>query len=220
MRFPNAYKGVKKVFAAEILGIIAAILALVGVIMVNIGNNKPDDNIVASGGLLALVALIVSVVSFIIQIVGLHQGGKDNGYIRMSFILMIGSILLGIVAAVVSGIDSNVQVDLSLVSTILDKVGDIFTLFVTIYLFQGIANLAKQLNDEKMYKTGKTLATIILGLFILSLVLSLLGNVIKSDNNVVVTVFGVLGIVAAVIDLIVNIICFFYLGKAVKMLKK
>ena len=65
MQFPKAHDGVKKLFIAEILEIVAALLAVVGAIMAAVIAANPDNvtglstlGVLAASGILMIIAFV------------------------------------------------------------------------------------------------------------------------------------------------------------------
>ena len=86
MRFPNAAKGVKKLFVAEILGLIGVISTLVSIVYFIIsgvsGAAQENEGVLVGGALtfiiLTVINLGVSLTAFILRIVGVVQARKDE----------------------------------------------------------------------------------------------------------------------------------------------
>ena len=216
MKFPNAYKGVKKLFICELIAVVAALLGVVAAILSAIG--LKNSAVVAAAGAMALSSVIALIVVFILQLIGLHQGGKDEMLIQYAFCVTI----LGVVLAVASSILANFNGrGIELARTFVDSATKVAQLLAAYYVLMGIANLARKLNDSRMEKQGRALANWVIIFFVISILFNTLSTVLlpHSPEWLKVT-FGALVIVAAVVELIVYIVTFFYYGKAVKMLKK
>ena len=211
MRFPKAHAGVTKIFIAQILVIVAAVIGLTGTILLFI----PPTTVV--GATVGLVSLILMVLAFILQLVGLYQGGYDEGNFRVAFYVVIVAIVLttlGIILGRIPGMPS-------IVPSVLETVGDVSAVIVTLYTLFGIAVLAKKLGDERMATRGKKLGILVFILFAASTILGLIPTFVTAGENEPLKIFfAVIGIGAAVIELITYVLIFFYLGRATKMLRK
>ena len=217
MRFPNAYKGVKKLFIAEVVGIVACLLIVVSSILFAAGIK--NTAVLARSAGVALAGSIALVVVFIISLVGLYQGGQDNDSIKCAFYLTLAALLLSLLAAVFSAI-TKVEA-LVVAAKYINIAVDLATVIALEYTLFGISALAKQLGNDKMASLGKTLAWSVFALFALSIVLGLFGNIISNNTQEWVgTVVAVTSIVAGVLELIVYIAVVVYYGKSTKMLKK
>ena len=77
MKFPNAEKGIRKIFTAEILGLISAIgVAITAILASNMEDAASSLKvaIIVCGALTGVLMLI----SYIINIVGVTQASKDE----------------------------------------------------------------------------------------------------------------------------------------------
>ena len=113
MRFPNAYNGVKKIFSAEILHLVAVILMAVGLVTAVIagvvGTAVGDaaeltegEFVVTVGGIIGAVSIlavggILALIAFILQIVGVGQAMKDESYFKTAFIFIFVSVIFEVI---------------------------------------------------------------------------------------------------------------------------
>lgn len=216
MKFPNAHKGLKKVFIAEIISVISAVILVVAATLVTLSANNPNEGLVVAGGAISLVAGIATVVALIIQLIGLHQGGKDEPYFRIGFWVVIFAIVLRIVSAILGAIKG---VDLSLPIRLIDSVGDVASTILIGYILLGIGSLASQLNNDAMAERSKFLVYVVIALFVGSIILSIVPTFFKEPSSVGATTFLVFGIIAAILELILYIMCLIHIARAIKMLE-
>lgn len=220
MRFPNAYKGVKKLFTAELINIAALVLYLVASVfaVLAVQTDPPRESFAALTGTLVLIAAIALIVAFIIQIVGLVQGSRDEARIHHALICVVISIIVTVLVMFLSFIpDPTVRSGISVASEVLTKALTIASLQ---FILRGIAALSSKLGDEKMEKSGKRLALVILILIVVSIVLNLIPTFVQNPNVELKNVLSILGIIARVADLVTSILVIVYYGKATKMLAK
>ena len=210
MRFPNAYAGVKKIFTAEILGLIAVILLLVAAVMALVakgGAEQGVDEAVVVGGIgaaaLGLPALVLMVITFILNIVGLNAGAKDEPKFRTALTWVI----IGIVASVVSGLN------VSWLQGACETLGNLANILITIYVVQAIVSLSEKKMDEGMKAKGKRLLTIILVVYALATIAQVLGDFVVTGK-----VGAILAVVALVLGIVQYVLYLSYLSKAKKML--
>ena len=84
MRFPNAAKGVNKIFIAEVFGLVGIISALAAYVFLLIAgiNSQGNEDAGASLALCAIicgiVGYVITVVAFILRIIGVVQAKKDE----------------------------------------------------------------------------------------------------------------------------------------------
>ena len=201
MKFQNAATGVKRIFTAEILKLIAAIVTVVGIVMTIVtvaaaNANSQGGTIAAGVGTVLLIAAasILALIGGIMALVGIINASKDEGAFKTALILVI----ISLIAAVVGGIfyqNATVQ-------SICQIVQNLMSIFVTVFVIKGITNLAVKIGNDEVAKQGKSLLTIIVVFYALSLI-----------ANILVLVFGgmfasVLGGVLAVVALVLNIIAY------------
>ncbi len=109
MRFPNGYKGVKKLFASEILNIVTTLLLFVTAVLSIINSKKSsDDRFIAAVFILLLIAGIVAILSFLLQIIGINQSRKDGRYFGSALIFLFAGIPADVVASLTEGTFSNI----------------------------------------------------------------------------------------------------------------
>ena len=218
MKFPKAHAGVKKLYVVELINIAIVLLSIVGLILVAVGK----DSTVLSGGSIILAAGIAGVVAFVLSLVGLHQGGKDEIQIQYAFCMALLGIILGVVSSILGGIKEPSKV-VKVFADIAETGESLAKLFTTFYVLMGISSLAKKLSDAKMAKKGLRLANWVVILYCVSILLGITGMVLSglpSAPEAVAVIAGVVAIVAAVAELVVYILTVAYYGKATKMLKK
>ena len=218
MKFPKAHAGVKKLYVVELINIAIVLLSIVGLILVAVGK----DSTVLSGGSIILAAGIAGVVAFVLSLVGLHQGGKDEIQIQYAFCMALLGIILGVVSSILGGIKEPSKV-VKVFADIAETGESLAKLFTTFYVLMGISSLAKKLSDAKMAKKGLRLANWVVILYCVSILLGITGMVLSglpSAPEAVAVIAGIVAITAAVAELVVYILTVAYYGKATKMLKK
>lgn len=221
MRFPNAYKGVKKIFSAEIFMIAGSVILLVGIVFalvlsvmtVNTTITYPEP-VVAAVALITAVGMLVggglAVAALIVHIIGVYQAKKDENSFGTALIFLF----ISIAAAVLS---STIRVEV--VSDIANTVRNICDICAIIYIIGGVRELARQLGNEKMVNSANRAHSIILwvyGLLIIAQVVAIVFDFLP----MMVTAAGILGIIAAVLNVVAYVYYLIFLGKAAKMLKK
>lgn len=215
MKFPNAFAGVKKIFSAEILSLICSVCTTVMLAMPVIGliavANKSSGGAAASLGgfaVLAIAAMVLSIIAFIFKLLGIITASKDEQSFKISMYL----ILAAIVASIVSGIfNSN-----STVTSIMAIVSDILNLGITVFIIQGIKNLAEKLGDEKMVKKGNTLYKYIVAIYALIIIAQIISMILQNGTGLIIVL--VIIVISGILNLIQYILYLIYLSKAKKML--
>ena len=220
MYYPNAHKGIKKLFIGEILVIIAAILALVPTVLKPFTFDWVPDLLKNTifpifTGVFSIFAFIAIIAAFVLQLIGLLQGGKDSDYIRLGFWITI----FIIVFSVASQIMKSALPQFSLAYAFVDGFVDILSTMVMVYVVLGIAQLAASLNNYRLVSLCKIVMWLIIALFALSIIIAVTAHFFTSSNVMIGFNIG-LSIFAALIELLVAILYFFLLLKATIALRK
>lgn len=161
MKFPNAAKGIKRLFSAEILGLIAtvamsifSILAIVTYAQVNAGN---DTGIAVSGiGMLIFGAGagVLAIIALIFRIIGVVQSSRDEESFRLAIYLTIACLIF----AAIGGIFTNN----SFLYNLFTAISNALSLVSSLMIILGIGNLAAQLhNNEVMARCGSQFRVIL-----------------------------------------------------------
>lgn len=214
MKFPNAYSGIKKIFIAEILSIVSvlfifitSILVLVGII--NIDTTAGAVSVLAS--ILLLVASgVVSIVSFILNIVGVSKASQDEPLFRPALIF----IFVGIIASILS----TIFVRNTLGSVFFSTIGDVLEILISIYIVQGIIELAAKYDNYKLQIKGHTILKIMLIVCALGFASNLF-VICFGYNGLPEVFYGTMGIVGGVLGITQYVLFLTLLAQAKKMLK-
>lgn len=221
MKFPNAAKGVSKIFNAEIISLIGALIGGVGMILSfiavsgNVDNSASETLIIATGAC-ALVAGIIIAIAGIMSIVGYFQAGKDEACFKKAILCMFFSIAFTVAASFFA----NGTGFLGWLNTILTVAGNVCNMLATIFLILGLMALSVKCNRADMVKHGKDMLTTLVILYILTFVLNFiirLGAESTAFGSGIVNWLSGLSLCFTVFLYIFQI---YYLGKAKKMLKE
>jgi len=216
MKFPNAYSGVKKLFYAEIVSLIAEAVAVLAAFFL----------VLAGAGvvILAVPALTLSLISgfamivvFIMQLVGLVQGSRDSNYFRVALYLVLAAIAIGFISSLLQSFSATKNLP-KMVFSVLDTFTTIANFFTIVWVIYGVADLAKKLNNKAQEEKGNKLAFYICILYSASVVLGFLPAF--KATGALATVFAIFGFIAVVVELIIYINVLIYLHRATKMLAK
>lgn len=223
MRFPNGFKGVSKVFAAEILGLVANVIAAIigGLGIASVAALSTADG--AEAGLAGLgvsliltgVMSVILIIALILRLVGLSQAGKDEPAFRSAFIVSIFVLIL----VVVTGILSATVGQNSIIDEVVEIVQRICNIVVIFLVIGGVQNFAVRLSNEKMLNRGSSVAWLIAIPYILAAIASILVLIFK-NNEAMQTVAAIMALVSGILSIIGSIAYVVYLGQAKKMLKE
>ena len=219
MRYPNAQAGIKKVYVAEILTLVMALLVLVGAVMALVGvegeGTLSDDAVagtILGGGALLLVSAVIGIISIIINLIGLHRGGKDEPGMRYAFIMAI----LALASSVAGGaLTANGSAS---IGNMLSDLTGLFNFLVVAFVISSVIRLAELLGDQRMIGKGHRLSAVILLSLLGSLILNILPALFHMDMSDNIT--GIIGLVSALAAVLAYILYLGFLRNAVKMLKK
>ena len=209
MKFPNAAKGVKKIFTAEILNLIGTIVMVIAAIVGAIGvagaagAQSSDGKALALGGGI-MVALIFIAVYMIL--VGIINASKDETNFKSALIFLI----VGIVTTILVAVFRNNPV----VYSMLLSLGDLMKVFVNIFVIAGGVKLADRMNRGDVSTKGTNVLKLIIVVAILSLIASLISSFMGG------MVASVTAAVLFIVGLVLNIIKYFMYLSFLSRLKK
>ena len=217
MKFPNAYRGIKKLFIAEVVGVCATLLLLISACLAIAGVHS-EGALIAAGSL-TLVATLGLLALFIVEILALREAGKDNEKLKLAFFYTIAGIVFSFVGSILSSIPA---VRDSLFAGLIQSAIDVTAIFTLYYIFIGIAELANKLGNPLMERHGRSLANVSIILFVASIALSFPANFINGSAVPEWTqgLFATLALVASLAELVAYVLTLIYYYRAVKMLSK
>ena len=215
MKFPNAANGVKKLFTAQVLSLIAAIATIIGLALLIITAASAEANVeggaIAAGlGTIVLMgaASVLILIAAIMSLVGLIQSAKDEGAFKTAVFAIGISLVAAIVAAIFS---SN-----GIVQSVCQIVQNVMSIAVTIFVITGVTNLADKLNNAEVSQKGRNLLKIIVCIYALALIATIISLIFGGAFFSVTA--AILALVAAVLDVIAYFLYLSLLNKGKKML--
>ena len=226
MTFPNGLNGVKKVFASEILSLIAGVIAIVAAVLGMAALSTIEEGQLTTGtidsgalagagiaGILAIVTSVLLIIALILKLVGLGKAGKDNGAFKTAFTVAIFALVLTVVTAGLRIFMQN-----SFVDELVDLISRICSIAVIFLVVSGIQDFAAELGDSKMEAKGNSISWVIAIPYFLGAV-AVLAQGIFGNNPESQSFAGILGIAGAILSVIGSILYLVYLGQAKKMLR-
>ena len=216
MRFPNAYRGVKKIWLAEMLMLLAAIVGIIMVIVMATNGTMVGEDIVINEGVktpiavLGIVTAVIALVAFILNLIGLINANNDDSAFRIALLVTI----LGIVASAVSAIWSNNET----LNKWMDTALIICSMFASYYVLTGIANLAVKMSDAATKAVALKSRTLVEGSFCATALFKLIISIFKIQNGS--TISTILAVIALLLELVSYILYLRALAKGKKMLAK
>ena len=216
MRFPNAYRGVKKIWLAEMLMLLAAIVGIIMVIVMAANGTMVGEDIVINEGVktpiavLGIVTAVIALVAFILNLIGLINANNDDSAFRIALLVTI----LGIVASAISAIWSNNET----LNKWMDTALIICSMFASYYVLTGIANLAEKMSDAATKAVALKSRTLVEGSFCATALFKLIISIFKIQNGS--TISTILAVIALLLELVSYILYLRALTKGKKMLAK
>ena len=212
MQYPNAYSGVKKIYTSQILTLVALFFMLVGEIGF-LGEAYQNTEEVSATIFIfmgfVLISGIITLVAFIINIVGLRNAMKDEILFKKAIIWTIASIIIAVV--------SSIMGEESMVADIIDVFQELAILLTALYVVQAIINLASKIGSKEMAEQGKSAFWIILIVSIVSSAFDAVADFFPDWNPIGIT-GSVIGIIAVVLEIFVTFVYLKLISGAVKML--
>ena len=214
MRFPNAYRGVKKIWLAEMLMLLAAIVGIIMVIVMAANGTMVGEDIVINEGVktpiavLGIVTAVILLIGFILNLVGLINANNDDSAFRIALLVTI----LGIVASAISAIWSNNET----LNKWMDTALIICSMFASYYVLTGIANLAEKMSDAATKAVALKSRTLVEGSFCATALFKLIISIFKIQNGS--TISTILAVIALLLELVSYILYLRALSKGKKML--
>ena len=214
MRFPNAYRGVKKIWLAEMLMLLAAIVGIIMVIVMAANGTMVGEDIVINEGVktpiavLGIVTAVILLIGFILNLVGLINANNDDSAFRIALLVTI----LGVVASAISAIWSNNET----LNKWMDTAITICSMFASYYVLTGIANLAEKMSDAATKALALKSRTLVEGSFCATALFKLIISIFKIQDGS--TISTILAVVALLLELVSYILYLRALSKGKKML--
>ena len=215
MQFPNAYKGVKKIYLAELLMLAVAVLGIAIVVILVAGGMAADGNIdrlnlteeqaaIVAG--LGLAVSLLMIIGFILMLVGVINAKKDDSNFRIA----LYAILLGILFAVINALLSK---QYPVIERWLSLATSICSLFSTYFILSGIGSLAERMGDAPVKALADKARNVLCFTFSTSYILKLIQGILNNS-----TFSQIINLVGLVLEIVSYIYFLIVLAKGRKML--
>ena len=216
MRFPNAFRGIKKIWLAELLMLLAAVVGIIMVIVMAMNGTMVGEDIIINESvktpiaILGIITAVIALVAFILNLVGLINANNDDPAFRIALLVTI----LGIVASAISAIWSNNET----LNKWMDTALTICSLFASYYVLTGIANLAEKMSDATTKALALKSRTLVEGSFCATALFKLIISIFKIQEGS--TISTILAVIALLLELVSYILYLRALNKGKQMLAK
>lgn len=212
MKFPNAYDGISKVFTAQILALISTGCTILGGLTGGVGLVAGSVATGLGGGLLVLAALVLSVISLVINLIGLHKASLDEELFKPAFTLSIVNLVLSVLNTLISLFGAS-----AVLRNIISLLVEIIGVFIIAYIFKGIASLAQKLNREDVAASGRAILILMYIAYGATIFCDLLELLFPTALGLL-TFLGILAFLAGIATIVWYILYLIHLNKAKKML--
>lgn len=216
MKFPNAYRGVKKIWLAELLMLFAVLVGIILVFVLAANSTVSGNDVIISEGIktplaiFGIITALIGLVAFILNLVGLINARGDDAAFRIALLVT----LLGIVVSAISAIWSNNQV----LTKWMDIALTIFSMLVSYYILTGIANLADRIPDAATKALALKSRTLVEASFCATAIFKFILSVFNIQEGS--TLSTIISVIALALELVSYILYLRALAKGKEMLAK
>ena len=220
MRFPNACKGLKKIFFAELISLIALVPYAVSLVLVQFLPEEIDKNnaemlpaeVVVT--ILSILSLVMMTVAYVLNVIGYVTASKDNESFKKAMLLTVA----GMVLTVVSGIMENANGNPILTNTF-DSMENILDLLITLMTISGIVTLSVTYGDLRMVESGKALFKFLFAIYLPTLIAYVFVYLLRNTRSAAILAVTVTFISFA-LNTVYSLLYLRYLYRAVNMLEE
>ncbi|MBQ2568949.1 MAG: hypothetical protein ABS987_00535 [Ruminococcus sp.] len=220
MRFPNACKGLKKIFFAELISLIALVPYAVSLVLIQFLPEEIDKNnaemlpaeVVVT--ILSILSLVMMTVAYVLNVIGYVTASKDNESFKKAMLLTIA----GMVLTVVSGIMENANGNPILTNTF-DSMENILDLLITLMTISGIVTLSVTYGDLRMVESGKALFKFLFAIYLPTLIAYVFVYLLRNTRSAAFLAVTVTFISFA-LNTVYSLLYLRYLYRAVNMLEE
>ena len=204
MQFPNALEGVKKIHRAEILdllsGIIALIAAIVAIVSMSAGGEDGGLGGLLGAGVLLIAVAVLSIIAFIMNIVGLNKGKLDEENFKNA----LYTVLVGIIASILLGAAKEG----SFLKDLGETLSSICRFLCSWYVCTAVISLADRMGDAEMSAKALKARKMLMTVWILSIVLEVISVLLAAfgAGDALAIVSAILGLAAIVVSIIAYIL--------------
>ncbi len=210
----QARYGVKKLYKAEMLEIIATAILIVSLVL---------QIVFPIASILSIVVSVLGIIAFIMMMVGLNQAGKDAKGYKTAFTLIIFVIIVSVCSAVLQVLcfvdaDINITIGTYTMSAIVGNVSEIIVTILEIVSYYKIimttVELLKANKEDEIASTGKSVWIFVMVTIVASVIFVLVAAIFAAIGT---PVFAILSLVCVVLVAVLQLIGYI---KYVVFLKK
>ena len=200
MRFPNAYKGIKRIYLGEIMGLIATALTVVSsAAVMAFGLNDPVPDGAPREGTLAIAAVLAAVLlavivlalaALVVHLTGIISARKDEAHFSTALITMLSTLVFSFAASFLTKNNPEIRRWFTLG-------GMLCGMFTSFFSLSGIASLAKEMADGTMKAMAEKGRVIACAAFVISMSEGLAGAFLR--DSTVASLLEIIGYVASIV---------------------
>ena len=217
MKFPNTFKGIKKIWIAEMLMLLAAVLSIVLVFVIAGNSVVIDDAVVVNTeavktptAIIGIGAAVIILVAFLLNLIGIINCRKDD----KNFINALIATLLGVVCGIINAIWGESKPRLG---SWMEFVMVMESCYASYYVLTGVSKLSEAYPDEATKKLVDKSRNWLLGSFSLSAGLKLIVDIFNIQDGTPKTIMAIVAVLAEIVSYVIYLMA---LNKSKKMLAK
>ena len=200
MTFPNAANGLKKIYIAEILALVAALCTgLMLIITAFTISSAQSLNLsgAVTGGLFLVffgfAAFVLLVLALIFNLIGINSAKKDETGEKKNFAIAFICVIVSICVSFVGGCFTTTMPFLSTVCT---TAGRLLDLIATYYILYGISDFAERLGQTGLAEKSKAMVYKLCFLYCVSILANTLFSFLSSKLGMIISLLISLVVIA------------------------
>ena len=219
MRFPNACKGLKKVFFAELITLIALVPNTVSMVLFQVLPEEINENNVEMlpaevlVTVLSLVSLVLMTVAYVLNLIGYFTASKDNESFKKAMLLLIAGLVLTVVSGIMENADGN-----PVLTNTFDSMEQILDLLITLTTVSGIVTLAVTFGNLKMVNSGKALYKFLFAVYMPTLIAYVFVYMLRNTRSAMILAVTVT-LISFALNAVYSLLYMRYLFRAMNMLE-
>ena len=214
MRFPNTFKGIQKIWIAEMLMLLASVLSIVLLFVVANNSAVVEDVLVVAidtpTQVLSIASAVLMIVAFVLNLIGIINCRKDD----KNFVNALIATVLGVICGIVNAIWGEAKPRLG---DWLEFVMVMESCYASYYVLTGVSNLSEAYPDPQTKKLVDKSRNWLLGSFCLSAILKLIVDIFNIQDGTPKTIMGIVAVLAEIVSYVIYIMA---LNKSKKMLAR
>ena len=214
MRFPNTFKGIQKIWIAEMLMLLASVLSIVLLFVVANNSAVVEDVLVVAidtpTQVLSIASAVLMIVAFVLNLIGIINCRKDD----KNFVNALFATVLGVICGIVNAIWGEAKPRLG---SWMEFVMVMESCYASYYVLTGVSNLSEAYPDPQTKKLVDKSRNWLLGSFCLSAILKLIVDIFNIQDGTPKTIMGIVAVLAEIVSYVIYIMA---LNKSKKMLAR